>query len=150
MILKALCIISYLSVNSNSSYRPETQNSGQNQRFVCPVWPWNLTDDLEKKIGYIFCTISNFMHHSMAIWKFWLELTSRNTQTGAKFDLTSIVITINSMMMHGLEHSEKGVTDRQAGRRTDWTILRAVWSQLKEWSYMYKEFVKETQNCTQN
>ena len=26
----------------------ETLNSGQNRQFFCPVWPWNLTDDLEK------------------------------------------------------------------------------------------------------
>ena len=26
-------------------------DSGQNQRFFCPMWPWNLTDDLEKTLG---------------------------------------------------------------------------------------------------
>ena len=26
-------------------------NLGQNQRFFCPMWPWNLTDDLKKTIG---------------------------------------------------------------------------------------------------
>ena len=44
-----LCIISKPSVNLNWSYSPETLNSGQNRRFFCPVWPWNLTHDLEKQ-----------------------------------------------------------------------------------------------------
>ena len=35
------------------------------------------------------------------------------------------------MMMRWREHSEKGETDRQTDRRTDWTIHRAAWSQLK-------------------
>ena len=39
-----------LLVNPNWSYSPETLNLGQNWRcFFCPVWPWNLTDDLEKQ-----------------------------------------------------------------------------------------------------
>ena len=42
--------------------------------------------------------------------------------------LLSLVITPeNFMMIRWLEHSQKGVTDRQ----TDWTIHRAAWSQLK-------------------
>ena len=46
--------------------------------------------------------------------------------------LLSLVITAENFMMRGLwEHSEKGVTDRQTDRRTDWTIHRAAWSQLK-------------------
>ena len=35
------------------------------------------------------------------------------------------------MMIWWQEHSEKGVTDRQTDRQTDWTIYRAAWSQLK-------------------
>ena len=46
---QALYIISNPSVNSNWSYCPETLNSGQNLWFFCPVWPWNLMDDLEKQ-----------------------------------------------------------------------------------------------------
>ena len=42
--------------------------------------------------------------------------------------LLSLVITPeNFMMIRWWEHSQKGVTDR----RTDWTIHRAAWSQLK-------------------
>ena len=31
------------------SYSPETPSLGQNLRLCCPLWPWNLTDDLEKQ-----------------------------------------------------------------------------------------------------
>ena len=37
--------------------------------FFCPVWPWNLMDDLEKKIGRIFYTILSFVQHFKAIGK---------------------------------------------------------------------------------
>ena len=46
--------------------------------------------------------------------------------------LLSLVITPENFMMIGWwEHSQKGVTDRRTDRRTDWTIHRAAWSQLK-------------------
>ena len=51
MLLQALCIIPYPLVISNLSYSPETPNLGQMQRFCLAVWPWNLTDDLEKQEG---------------------------------------------------------------------------------------------------
>ena len=38
-------------MNSNWSYSPETPNLGQNRRFFLAVWPWNLTDDLQKQQG---------------------------------------------------------------------------------------------------
>ena len=46
-----LCTSSFVKplVYSNWSYRPETPNSGKNWQFFCPVWPWNLTDHLEKQ-----------------------------------------------------------------------------------------------------
>ena len=81
---QALCIISKPWVNSNWSYSPETLNLGQNQRFFCPVWPWNLTDDLEKIIGHLYYVGLSFEHHSIAISKFKLELQSGNTQCGPK------------------------------------------------------------------
>ena len=37
-------------VNSNWSYSPETPNLGQIDDFLA-VWPWNLTDDLQKQQG---------------------------------------------------------------------------------------------------
>ena len=50
--------------------------------------------------------------------------------------LLSLVITPeNFMMIWWLEHSQKGVTDG----RTDWTIHRAAWSQLK--MFQTKSFI---------
>ena len=44
----------------------------------------------------------------------------------------SLVITPeNFMMIRWWEHSQKGVTDRRTDRRTENTICRAAWSQLK-------------------
>ena len=51
ILCQALCIISKPSVNSNLSYSPEILNFGQNLWFFCPMWPWNLTDDLELQSG---------------------------------------------------------------------------------------------------
>ena len=38
--------------------------------FCCPMWPWNLMNDLEK-IGHLFYATSSFVHHFKAIGKFW-------------------------------------------------------------------------------
>ena len=47
--------------------------------------------------------------------------------------LLSLVITPeNFMMIRWWEHSQKGVTDRRTDRRTENTICRAAWSQLKK------------------
>ena len=73
-------------------------NSGQNWWFFRPVWPWNLTDDLEKTIEHLFlCCFklcasfhshhsiqtgvtvqfgSKSVHHFIAIIEFKLELQS--------------------------------------------------------------------------
>ena len=92
-------------------------------------------------------------HHHMWIWT---GVTVRKrlswvvTSVTLAFDLwpwlfawtsqLSLVITPeNFMMIRWLEHSQKGVTDRQTDRRTDrrtdgrtdWTIHRAAWLQLK-------------------
>ena len=48
----------------------------------CPVWPWNLTDDLKKQ--YVFFVASSFVHHFTAISEFKLELQSRNVQFWSK------------------------------------------------------------------
>ena len=48
------------------------------------LWPWNLTNDLEKPIGHLFYATSSFMHHFVAIGEFKLELQSGNAQFGSK------------------------------------------------------------------
>ena len=45
--------------------------------------------------------------------------------------ILSLVITPENFMIIWSKHSEKGVTDRQTDRRTDWAIHRAAWLQLK-------------------
>ena len=74
MLCQALCIISKPSQNSNWSYSPETLDSGQNRQFFCPVWTWNLMDDLEKQTGtFLFYVTSGFVHHFIAIGQFILD-----------------------------------------------------------------------------
>ena len=85
---KLLCIILLPSVNSNWSYSPETANSGQNWQFFCPLWPWNLTHDLEKVIGHLlFYPTSSIVHYFVAIGEFKLELQSGNAQFGSKLTI---------------------------------------------------------------
>ena len=57
MLLQALCIILLPSVNSNRSRSPDTPNLGLNRRFFCPVWPWNLMDDLKHNRAPLLCHI---------------------------------------------------------------------------------------------
>ena len=57
MLLQALCIILQPSVNSDWSYSLETPNSCQNRCFFCPVWPWNLSDDLKNNRAPLICHI---------------------------------------------------------------------------------------------
>ena len=108
-----------------------------------------------KTIGHLFYATSSFVHHSVSICKFELELRSGNVRTGAKYVFTSATLTFdlwpwpfawtsllsmvitpeNFMMIQWKEHSEKGLTDRRTDRRTDGrtdrSVLRAAWSQLK-------------------
>ena len=51
ILCQALCIISKPLVNSNWSYSPEKLNTDPNRWFFCPMWPWNLMDDLGKQQG---------------------------------------------------------------------------------------------------
>ena len=73
-------------MNSNWSYSPEALNLCQNRRFFCPVWPWNLTDDL-KNNGHFFYAAASFVHHFIAIGEFKLELQSGNAQFLVKIDI---------------------------------------------------------------
>ena len=56
----------------------------------CPVWPWNLMDDLEKTIGRMFYATSSFVNHRKAIGEFKLEWQSRNSSKSAIFDLVTL------------------------------------------------------------
>ena len=126
---------------------------GSKSVIFCPVWPWNLTDDLENHRAPLLCYFklcTSFHSH----WWIQTEVTVRKmarlglNSVTLTFDLwhwpfawtslLSLVITPeNFMMIWWWEHSEKEVTDRwidgrtETDRRTDWTIHRAAWSQLK-------------------
>ena len=50
---------------------------GSKSAIFCPVWPWNLTDDIEKQYGTspMLCyAMTSFVHHFIAIVEFKLEL----------------------------------------------------------------------------
>ena len=148
MLLQALCSISYPLVNSNWSYSPETPNLGQIRRFLAPcdleLWRMTLKNNRAPLLSNIKLYIS--FHHHM-----WIQtgVTVRKrlswvvTFVTLTFDLWpwpfawtlpwSVVITPeNFMMIRWWEHSQKvWRTDRQTDRRTENTIHRAAWSQLK-------------------
>ena len=50
--------------------------------ILCPLWPQNLIDDLEK--GHIFSTTSNCVLHFIAIYQFKIEYQSGNAKMGVK------------------------------------------------------------------
>ena len=57
---------------------------GSKSAIFCPMWPWNLTDDLEKTIGHPFYVASSFVHHFRAISEIHLVLQSGKAQFGSK------------------------------------------------------------------
>ena len=102
--------------------------------IFCPVWPWNLTGDLEKQKGtspkqcQALCIIlSSYVNSN---WSYGPETAELGfdlcdldlwllTLTFAWTSLLSLVITHeNFMMIRWWEHCEKGVKDRQTDERT--------------------------------
>ena len=66
MLLQALCIISQPSVNSNSSYSPETPNLGQNRRLLVPrdleMWQITLKNNRAPLLCYFKLRVSFHNH----------------------------------------------------------------------------------------
>ena len=118
--------------------------------IFCPMWPWNLTDDLEKLLCHIkFC--ASLHHHK------WIQngVTVRKRRNWV---LTSVTVTFDLDLLHG-HHCDRdlwsltltfcmGITivngnndtimgtlwkrcDGQKDGQGDWTIHRAAWLQLK-------------------
>ena len=56
---------------------------GSKSAIYYPMWPWTLTDHLEKK-GHHFYVASSFVHNFLAIGEFKLKLESGNAQFGSK------------------------------------------------------------------
>ena len=106
----------------------------------CPVWPSNLTDDLEKsfhsnwwiKTGVTVRKRLSWVMTSATLtfdlWPWPFAWTSR---------LSLVITPENFTTIRRWEHSQKGVTDR----RTDWTIGRAAWSQLKTHLLIYSDLL---------
>ena len=134
-------------MNSNWSYSPETPNLGQIRRFLGPcdleIWRITFKNNRAPLLSNIKLCASFHCH-------MWIQtgVTVRKRLSGVMTSVTltfdlwpwpfawtsllSMVITSeNFMMIQWQEHSEKGVTDRQTDGRTDGTIHRAAWSQLK-------------------
>ena len=57
---------------------------GSKSAIFCPVWPWNLMQDLGKTKQHLFYTTSSFVHHFKAMGEFKMELQSRNSQFRSK------------------------------------------------------------------
>ena len=145
-------------VHSNWSYSPEAPNIGQNRQYFLAVWPWNLTDDLEKQQG-ISCKQHQALCIISSLYVNQTGVTIRKLLNGVMTSVTliidlwhgafawtsylSMVITPeNFMMIKWREHSQKRVTDGQmdwqTNRRMDWAIHRAARSQLKMWKIKFK------------
>ena len=71
--------------------RSGNAQSGSNSTLFRAVWPWNLTDDLEKTKGHLFYATSGFVQHFIAIGEFKLELQSGNAQSGSNSTIFSAV-----------------------------------------------------------
>ena len=154
MLFQALCIVSKPLVNSNWSYSPETQNLGQNRRFFCPVWPWNLTNDLENqwvtspKQHQALCIISSSYVNStcsygpetakmgfdlcdLDLWPltltFCMDITSLIGNNSWKFHDDTMMGT----QLKRCDRQTERQTDGRTDRGMDWTIHRAAWSQPK-------------------
>ena len=56
---------------------------GSNSTIFRAVWPWHLTDDLEKQYGTSSMLLPSFVRHFVAIGEFKLELQSGNAQSGS-------------------------------------------------------------------
>ena len=83
-LCQSLCITSKPSVNSKWSYSAEMCNSDQNWWFFCPMWPWNLMDDIKNNrasfLSYSKLCASFRSHQSIqigvTIWKhpIWVKI----------------------------------------------------------------------------
>ena len=51
--------------------------------FFCPLWRWNLMEDLENNQFLVYAT-SNAVHHFKAMGEFKLKVQTRNTQFRSK------------------------------------------------------------------
>ena len=133
MLLQPLYIISYLLVNSNWSYSPETPNLGQIRQFLAPcdleIWQMTLKNNRAPLSSNIKLCVS--FHHHMWIQTGVTALKRLSwvvTSVTLSFDLwpwpfawtlpwSLLIIPENFMMIRWWEHSQTGVTDGQMDRK---------------------------------
>ena len=118
-----------------------------------PMGPCYLTDDLIKTIGHLFYTTSSFEHHFVAICEFKLELRPGNAPNWGNvcFNLCDLPWCLTSDLCMNITAVNDNYdwltiswrcvvrnivtkvrpTDVGTIRRTDRTVHRATWSQLK-------------------
>ena len=85
MLLQALCIILYPSVNSNLSYSPETPNLDQIRRFLepCDLEIWRMTlKNNRASLSCYFKLCASFRTH----WWVQIGVTVRKRPIWVKFD----------------------------------------------------------------
>ena len=120
---------------------------GQIQRFLepCDLEIWQMT--FKNNRAPLLSIIKLYASFHCHMWiQSWVRVRKRLswvlTSVTLTFDLwpwpfawtsllTMVITPENFMMIRWWEHGEKGVTDRQTDRRTENTICRAAWSQLK-------------------
>ena len=138
-------------MGSNWSYNPETLNLGQIPCFLepCDLEIWRMTLKNNRVPLLIIIKPYAWFHHHM-----WIQ-TGVTVQKRLSWFVTSVTLTFdlwlwpfawtsflslvitpeNFVMIRWLEHSQKGVTDRQTDRRTENTIHRAAWLQIKSMAF---------------
>ena len=123
MLLRALCIISKPSVNSNWSYSLETLNSGQNWQFVSCV---TLKFDgwFKKTIEHLFYATSSFIHHFVTISEFKQWIYSPEMPKLGRNLFWPLTFCMDITFGNG-NYPWKFHDDLIAGTLTDKTILRA-------------------------
>ena len=133
-------------MNSKWSYSAETLNLGQNWWFFVPcdleIWRMTLKNNraplwcyfklcasfvnlkwvtVRKRLSWVLTTVT--LTFDLWPWPFaWISL------------LSLVITPENVIMIQWWEHSEKSCdrrTDRQTDVRTERSVLRAAWSQLK-------------------
>ena len=143
MLLQALCIIILPLANSNWSYRPETPNLGQFQRLVEPgdLEIWWMT--LKKRVPLInnielFASFHNHMwvRTGVTVRK---RLSWVLTSVTFAFDLWPWTFAWPSLWSLVMTPENDGSIVKKlwrTDRRTESTIHRAAWSQLRtNWIY---------------
>ena len=152
-------------MNSNWSYSPETPNLGQIRRFLepCDLEIWRMTFKnnrapllniinlyasfhchmwiqtgvrVRKRLSWVLTSVTLTFY----LWPWPFALTSL---------LTMVITPENFMMIRWWEHGEKGVTDGQTDGRTENTICRAAWSQLKMSIAIYQWMAIPVFSCDQ-